>query len=107
MIDIDLPSFRNSVQLTPVLTDNGQYMDMDYFDYRGHRFTVRGGRLNTTVCVGVLEASGWKFHTVDDRFYFFTDPNGESIHLSMRYMRHLVTMLIAKHQAEVTKSLKI
>lgn len=111
-MDIKLQaSFRDNVQLTPVLANNGQQNgDMNYFDYNGHRFTVHKGRLNTAVCVGVLEASGWKFHTVDDRLYWFTSPDGESIHMSMKYMRYVVTLMIVKHQAEMTnylKSLKI
>jgi hypothetical protein len=73
---------------------------IDCFTYRGHRFQLRGGRLNTAVCVGVLEISGWKYHTVDNRLYFFTDPDGKSIHMSLSFMRALVTSYVIVDQEE-------
>jgi hypothetical protein len=88
------------VQLETVLDGTGLAYGIDCFTYRGQRFLLRGGRLNTAVCVGVLEISGWKYHTADNRLYFFTDPDGMSIHMSLSFMRGLVTSYVIVDQEE-------
>ena len=99
--------FRDLVQLEPVLNGTGLAFGIDCLNYRGHRFLLRNGRLNTAVCVGVLELSGWKFHAAEARLYFFTSPEGESVHMSLRYMRTLVTaMLFADRVLAKQASLK-
>jgi len=95
--------FYRLVQLETVLDGTGLAYGIDCFAYRGHRFQLRGGRLNTAVCVGVLEISGWKYHTVDNRLYFFTDPDGKSIHMSLSFMRALVTSYVIVDQEEEAK----
>lgn len=43
---------------------------------------IRNGKCNLQAAMVILDAFGWVFHTVDDRRYFFTTPNGQSVSCS-------------------------